>query len=107
MKKIILAALLSSITTTGLYAGCVTGWCSDVEITRIYISASGTINVKTSGDQTALDCTSAGSNTYLEIPNTGTQNALYSFFLTAKTTKSKVLVRIVEGSTGCQIAYAY
>jgi len=107
MKKLLLSTLSTAAIITTSQAGCVAGWCSDVEITRLYISTTGVINVKTNGDQTALNCTSASSNTYLEIPNTGTQNAIYSFLLTAKTTKSKVLVRIVEGSTGCQIAYVY
>ena len=110
MKKSLFAMLALGALNITTYAGCVSGataYCSSVEITRIHISDTGVIRVKTNGDQTILDCTSAGSNTYLQLPNTNATNALYSFFLTAKTTKSKVTIRVENGSAGCMIKYAY
>ena len=105
MKKIMMSLIATGALVSSAYAGCTANGCFDVEVETIYITGSGTIHIGTSGDESALDCTSPG-NHYAVLGNTDAgKNSMYSALLTAKTTKQKVSIRIVNGSGNCKIAY--
>ena len=107
MKKILLSVLALSAVSTSIHAGCVAGWCADVEVTRLLTTVDGNILVATSGDENSLNCASPGGE-YMTLSQAAVgQKNIYSLLLTAKTTKAKVMVRIVEGSAGCAVAFAY
>ena len=107
MKKILTSILVLGVASTMANAGCVTGWCSDVEVTRLLPTSDGNILVATSGDENALSCVSPGGEYATLSKDDAGQKNLYSLLLTAKTTKTKVMIRIVEGSAGCKVAFAY
>lgn len=107
MKKTILTLATLVGMTSSIYAGCTSDKCTDVDITRMFMTSYGSIVIGTSGDESKLNCTAPG-NANVTLRNTDVgKNAIYSYLLTAKTTKSKVTIRIVEGSNGCDIGYVY
>ncbi len=105
MKKSVLSVLTFIGMTVGANAACTANGCFAVTVETVYITGTGTIHIGTSGDESTLDCTSPG-NHYAVLGNTDPgKNSMYSALLTAKTTKQKVDIRIVNGSGNCKIAY--
>jgi len=107
MKKVLMSVLALGAISSSVYAECVSGWCSDVEVTRLLTTVDGNILVATSGDESALACTSPG-NEYMTLSKDDPgQKNLYSLLLTAKTTKTKVMIRTEDSSSNCRILFAY
>ena len=107
MKKIILSALAIAATTATIHAGCTANGCYGVTIDRLSVTDAGKILVGTSGNEGKLDCT-PGAGAYMQLSiRTPGKNAIYSMLLTAQTTKKPVSLRIVNGSAGCTISYAF
>jgi len=107
MKKIILSAIAIAATTTTIYAGCSANGCYGVTIDRLSVTDAGKVLVGTTGNESQLDCT-PGAGVYMQLTNgSAGQNAIYSMLLTAQTTKKPVNLRIVNGSAGCTISYAF
>ena len=103
MRKILMSALTIGAMTTGVYAACSGTVCAQVEITRLYMTNTGTIFVGTSGAETSLTCTAPG-NQYLSIRNGDVgKNALYSMLLTAQTTNKKIDIGVEPGSADCHV----
>ena len=107
MKKLLISALALGTMSTSIYAGCNSNGCYDVTIDRLTITDAGKIVVGTSGNESALACTSP-AGVYMTMDNsTVGKNAIFSLLLTARTTKSKISLRIINGSPSCNIAYAF
>jgi len=105
MKKLLISALAISAMSTSIYAaGCVATGCFDVKITKLYMTAGGTLYVGTSGNEASLNCTLDGDYMSLKEGDVG-KNAMYSLLLTAKTTNKKVNIRIQEGTADCRVLY--
>lgn len=87
------------------FADCAANACNDVRITKLYVDASGPVYIKTSGNQSLLNC-SLESGVYITL-NMSSPNAkeLYSLLLSAHLQGKTVMIRTVEGSQGCIIAY--
>jgi len=106
MKKILLGALFV-LLGSNLNAGCISTGCTSVNVDRFLVASSGSILISTDGVVSALNCT-ASLGTYMTIPSAAIgKNSMYAFVLTAKTTNTPVSFAIVEGSTGCEIAFVY
>ena len=95
-----------SMAATSIYADCKPSMCQNVDITRLFVTSYGSMVVGTSGDESKLNCTAPG-NANVTVSNTVGQKAIYSMLLTAKTTKTKVTLRIEEGSSNCKVLYVY
>ena len=105
MKKLLIGMIATGALVSSASAACTTNGCFNVEVETVYITGTGTIHIGTSGDESKLDCTSPG-NHYAVLGNTDPgKNSMYSALLTAKTTKKKVGIRIVNGSGNCKIDY--
>ncbi len=87
-------------------AACNQTSCTDVLITRLYVTPSAQTVIGTSGDESQLSC-NAGPNGYITL-RIGQQNynATYSLLLAAHTTGSPVWVRTTTHSSGsCDVLY--
>lgn len=105
MKKILASLLTVGALSTGAYAGCTGGACSNVTIDFILVLDNGDITVGTSGDETGLTCTASGGK-YLAISNASVgKNAMYSALLTAQTTQKMLSIRLNDTADPCNIAY--
>lgn|GEM_PF-866147 len=86
------------------HAVCEPGWCRDERITTFYISDH--LYLWTSGDESQLNC-DLFQGDYLTLRrNHQSFDAIYAFLLSAYAQDEPVMVRVYEGSDGCQIAYA-
>ncbi|MFT6045955.1 MAG: hypothetical protein ACI9WC_001658 [Arenicella sp.] len=95
------AALVSPLTAS---AACGATACEGV-IETIYYTQNGTIYLGTDGDETSLNCTSV-ANVYVTVPASNpNQNAIYATALSAKIAGEKTVIRIVEGSSNCELQW--
>jgi len=107
MRKFLMSTLAISAIATSVNAGCYSTGCADVRIDKILITTRGDILVGTTGNERSMAC-AATVGQYMTVPvNNPGKNALYSMFLTAKTTKAKVSMTIIKNTAGCKISYAY
>ena len=105
MKKILMSVLALSTLAVVANAGCSGALCSNVKVTKLYMTAGGTLYVGTDGTESALNCTSpAGKYVSLAEGDVG-KNAMYSLLLTSMTTNKKVSIRVVSGSPTCKVQY--
>ncbi|HIP12306.1 MAG TPA: hypothetical protein EYG73_06260 [Arcobacter sp.] len=107
MKKILLSALLFMGVATTSQASCSGDTCTNVTIDSLFAMSNGTILIYTSGQETALNCTSDSVGFVTIDPVASGKNAIYSLLLTASTTNTPVSIRVVNGSPMCRIAYVY
>jgi len=91
MKKLIGLMSILAIGSSA-YAGCTSTGCKGVKIDRLYLTGNGNVFVRTTGNQSALNCT-LSSGAYMTLPvNSAGTKAIYSAFLTAQVTKKDVLL---------------
>ncbi len=108
MYKILTAAplvLLSSLS----HAECAATGCDQVTIDQLYVAASGTVYIGTSGDETKMQCKAeSGVFATLSLSQPGA-NAIYSLLLTAQTTNKPVYIRTDETNPSiakaCNVLY--
>lgn len=103
MNKFFISALLF-VFATPLFADCSTKYCSGVYVDLLYVKASGEHVLGTSGDERLLNC-NAVSDVYVTIPKSENEDVLISTLMTAQATGRKVLVRIRENTSNCEVIY--
>ena len=104
MKKLLSIAIAIGFISTGVQASCNSTSCTG-KVTKIYMTADGTLYVGTDGNERSLNCTAPGG-IYVSLSNTDPgKNAMYSLLLTAQTTGTPVTIRIQENSPTCRILY--
>ncbi|QDO85857.1 hypothetical protein FM037_24600 [Shewanella psychropiezotolerans] len=102
MRFLLLALLLIS---SNALATCIERGCYNVYVERLYINASGTVYVGTSGDETLMSC-AAVSNIYSTFKTTDAgADMIFSALLAAQMADKKVSVRTDDNSAGCTIRY--
>lgn len=110
MKKILLSVLTLGAMVVGANAACTTTGCTG-QITKLYMTNTGTLYVGTDGDEKALNCAGGAGNggvsgIYMSLKEGDVgKNAMYSLLLTAKTTGQVVSIRIQEGTPDCRVLY--
>ncbi|MBU1668723.1 hypothetical protein KKC13_09915 [bacterium] len=105
MKKYLLSLILVGGMFSNAQADCSPDACSNVEVTKLYVTSYGRIYIGTSGDESKLDCISP-ANVYVTIPNSSEgKEAMYSALLATQTTNKKATIRIVNNSSICEVAY--
>ncbi|WP_086932875.1 hypothetical protein [Agarilytica rhodophyticola] len=87
-----------------VFAGCSGLSCTNVTITRLYVTADGDTRISTSGDERGLSC-DAGSQGYITIsPWVRNYDAIYKLLLSAHTDNRPIWVRMSE-SGPCKLIY--
>jgi len=95
----VLAISLSVISAA--HAGCEPISCYKEQITTLYISDH--VFLRTSGDESLLNC-ALQSGVYITLRTEHKHfEAIYAFLLSAYHQREAVTVRIVEGSSGCEV----
>ena len=111
MKKYLISLLILGTLSSNAYAECVSTGCFNIDVTKLYMTAGGTLYVGTDGDEKALNCANGTgdggvSNVYMSLKEGDIgKNAMYSLLLTAKATGEKVSIRIQEGTSDCRVLY--
>jgi len=104
MKKVLMSVLVMGAMTVNAAAGCIATGCNNVQITKLYMTSTGTLYVGTDGDETSLACGGI-SSLYMSLKEGDVgKNAMYSLLLTAKTTKTPVSIR-VSNDPECKVVY--
>jgi hypothetical protein len=83
---------------------CGPNYCDAVLVKQLYVEASGNVYLKTDGPQGSLTCTQVGG-VYMTLVSSATNQPIYSLLLTAHIQQMPVLIRLVDNSAGCTIAY--
>jgi hypothetical protein len=105
----IFAAVSLTILSSLSHAECAATGCDQVTIDLLYVTASGTVYIGTSGDETKMLCKAESSVfSTLSLSQPGA-NAIYSLLLAAQTTNKPVYIRTDESNPsiakGCNIFY--
>ena len=94
MSVLALGAISSSF-----HAECSSSSCRNVTIDKIFISRSGIINIKTSGNERNLiSCRAINGNELRLDFNITAKNELYDILVTAKADRSRINVNVVPNS---------
>ena len=102
MKKVLLSVMVLATMGIEANAGCTSLSCTG-KITKLYMTATGTLYVGTDGDERQLTCGGI-SGVYMSLKEGDVgKNAMYSLLLTAKTTDKPVSIRVND--TDCGIIY--
>jgi len=105
MKKVLMSVLVMGAMTVNATAGCIATGCNNVQVTKLYMTATGTLYVGTDGTETSLACGGV-SGLYMSLKEGDVgKSSMYSLLLTAQTTGKRVTVRIEEGSSDCRVAF--
>lgn len=100
------ALLLAGLSTAmqSAFATCSATACAGI-VEKIYSRTDGTTYLKIAGDRSLVNCTPSGG-VYLTLPAdvAGARNIL-ALAITAQAAGRELNVRIIEGSTGCTVAY--
>ncbi len=104
MKKLLKTILfVTAITSGSALADCSGNNCIGT-ITRLFITSTGNVSVRTSGDESQLNC-DAGTGSYLTLDkNHPGFNPIYSLLLTAHTTEQQIWIR-TGGTDSCFVSY--
>jgi len=110
MKKILISTLTLIALNSNAYAGCFASGCTGL-ITKLYMTAGGTLYVSTDGDEKALSCAGGAGNggvshKYMSLKEGDVgKNAMYSLLLTSQTTKKPVTIVIQRDTPDCRVLY--
>ncbi|WP_185964271.1 hypothetical protein [Aliikangiella marina] len=104
-RVLILLTVAVAVTFSGeVLANCKNGQCTNVKITRMYVTPSGKTVIGTSGDESKLLC-DAGSSGHISMePEQKNYEATYSLILMAHTTDHNITIRTSE-SGSCYVKY--
>lgn len=101
-------AALFLVLPASAQATCGINACNDEYITHLRVEVDNRVLVRTSGDESSLNCTLvAGEYIVLDMSDSNAE-AAFSMLLTAQSQNKPVSrIRIVEGSSDCKILYIY
>ncbi|KZN56742.1 hypothetical protein N474_11355 [Pseudoalteromonas luteoviolacea CPMOR-2] len=105
INKALSLALLSPFASYAV-GKCIPDHCGSVYIERLYVEASGTIYIGTSGDEKVLNCQAVAGG-YATIP-AGTPGAdlLYSTLLAAQMSNKVITtLQVDDNKPGCVVQY--
>lgn len=104
LKKIAAFVLITSISSQ-IFADQCASWGCISRIENLVLQGSGLVLVNTPLDQSVVNCTMYGNTYFVLNPNQPKYKEVYATLLSAFLTKSKIQLRIVEGSSNCEISY--
>lgn len=97
--------LLASLTAA---AECTVDACSDVLVDQIYMEIGGNGWIRTSGTETNLNMCTPNSGVYLWLDGSTAQTkGVLSLLMLAYSLDKPVYIRVVNGSHGCAVTYAF
>lgn len=86
-------------------ATCINIGCQNEYIDILYVTASGSIYIGTSGVETLSNCQPVGGVYFTLNPSSPNAKYIYATLLTAQAARKKTFVRISELSVGCTVSY--
>ena len=103
MKKLSVSILFVA-SSFSVLADC-DGWvCRDVEISKLYLTSGGHVQVGTSGDESKLDCdVNEANELILDSDHPGFEE-IYALLLVSHVQDRKLLIRTAKYGT-CDISY--
>jgi len=107
MKKHLMSLLAIMALTVSANASCTTTGCSNVGVERFLVASNGNILISPAGGLAGVNCTPVlGYYVTIQATDPGAK-AIYSYLLTAKTTKQNISFAVVKGSPTCDVAFVY
>lgn len=105
-RTVALCGAMSLLSGDAL-AACSSLACDDEYIEQLRVEDNGNVYVTTSGDEALLNCTLYSGYITLSASIAGTDR-IYAALLSAKNQNARMgRIRIVEGSSGCQVKYVW
>ncbi len=102
--KYIIGLIFIGLISVGSHADCSGASCTDVTIDQIYLKASGTYLIQTSGNESALTSTCAAyGGKYLQLPEGESKKDLLSILLTAQVSGKNTTVYVTNNGSLCEI----
>lgn len=101
IKKILIVLLF---LPSMVYADCSENSCTNVLISRLYVTVNGNTVISTSGDESKLNC-DAGNKGYIYLdPDSKNYSSTYSLLLAAHINAQRLWVRLSD-SGACNLIY--
>jgi len=105
LNKLYIFTLLFFVTSNAIAADQCTTWGCISSIKTLKLNSAGTIHIDVPLDKSTVNCTLSG-NAYFTVSKTAPfYKEVYATLLSAYLTKSKIQLRVVEGSSNCEISY--
>lgn len=104
MKFKLLFVLILFTPFYSLSASKCTSWGCISTIKTLYINSSGVIFVGTPLDERLANCTPESGIYFTMKPSIGSKE-VYSALLTAYIAQKPVMLRVIEGSSQCELSY--
>jgi hypothetical protein len=102
--KSLAAGLGLLAAATGAHAECNSYGCYDVYIEELYPEEGGGVWIKTTGNETLVNCT-VNSGVYLRLQPSDGMKQMYALLLAAQLADKRVNLRVHGGSDNCIVAY--
>ncbi|QHH96427.1 hypothetical protein [Acinetobacter dispersus] len=104
-QKFFLLTLLTTVTSLAIAADQCTTWGCISTIKTLQLNSAGTIYIDVPLDKTPVNCTPYVKTYFVISKSNPYYKEVYATLLSAYLTKSKIQLRVVEGSPNCEIAY--
>ena len=105
MKTILFILSILVASTQVAYAGSCASWGCKSVVTRLYTTASGPVYIGTAYDETLANCTPESSVYFTLNMSTANAKEIYASVLAAYTSGKEISLRVIEGSSNCEITY--
>lgn len=107
MRKLVIIVIMmvATINVTALAGTCTTTYCDGL-INNLYTSNNGNTYVLMDGNTTALNCTLFEGGYLTLKPTNASFQEIYSGLLAVTIAQRSIRLRILEGTSGCEIAYS-
>ncbi len=102
MKRIVFF-IVFLFTVGNVQADCSSLGCQNVAVENLYVTATSSTLVMTSGDESQLNCSGTDGRYVTLNVNDPQHELIYSALLTAMAMQKNIQVNIVPGSVGCTI----
>ena len=103
--KVIITTLIALTFSSVNYADSCASWGCISTIEHLVTNAEGNIYIDTPLDESVANCTRYADTYFVLNSNSKNSDKIYSTLLAAYISKSKVQLRIIEGSPNCEIGY--
>jgi saccharopine dehydrogenase-like NADP-dependent oxidoreductase len=87
------------------FAACSAATCANVYVDQLYMETSGTLWIRTSGVETALNCTADSGVQLLLLGSAPGFSSIYAMLLAAQQADRLVSIQLVAGSNPCTVVW--
>lgn len=105
MKLIYGFGILAVVLSAPSFSDECETWGCTSKIEELHTGADGNVYIGTSLDETKANCTALNGSKFVLSAEAKGAKAIYSSLLAAYMSDKKIQLRIVEGSSPCELAY--